>query len=664
MFKKIYSCLFCLILLASCSVDNALEENLPSIGNNDEVVFNFSVDVPLASSIISKSGSALTEDGEELGVSGLYLYTFDAAGGFIEKVEPNVVSSNGDVTTYKATVKKTVRKIHFLSNYVGAELYDATDDIGATDERFYALTTEQYVFWNVQTFATGDALAQIEDDIELYRNWAKVSVSVQGKAKDKLSNVEFAIYNQSNFATMAARTDGVVNVPEDNTYTPAVAPVFAKVVNEESLYPFENYADLTKNGGHQTYIIVKATYNGGISYYKLDLSNDREDGIKVVWDVIRNKWYQIIIEDVQREGVSTWEAAIDPENLPNNNISASSEIDAYPKISYKDDEQKLETLEVEKTTYIMTQSGAEFKSWAIYTYDNSLANDEIDTIDENVSDIFTGQISEGISGGKFTMNATMTDIGETPKSGYFYVQAGSLQRKISIILRKPYQFINYRVSPNSVNESNKENEITVHFEFPLTGVDKVDESIFPLPCYIYSDVLYTVQEGIEIEVLEGGGYRYVYLAKTPEGIGGHDVVFKLNKTEAVVQTENILLSANYFRDETLDLTINIPEKEVSSEQSVTSGQGSIRYGELFTSGSSNSLSQVSSGASISSSHDKVSITVGNNGVYTVKIKAGAKYNDLVTFTYRRNSTNYYCTISIQQILARENIYLTKKGSNE
>ena len=112
---------------------------------------------------------------------------------------------------------------------------------------------------------------------------------------------------------------------------------------------------------------------------------------------------------------------------------------------------------------------------------------------EGMSDVVDGNLSYSswIPSGNQTITIT-ANIKPAPDSGekiaYFYVVGGNLQRKIKLVLRPPYDFINPRFE--NVKNGTGTNEIAAgqqkdaYLKFSIP--EDIDESLFPIEYKIYT----------------------------------------------------------------------------------------------------------------------------------------------------------------------------------
>lgn len=117
----------------------------------------------------------------EKGVESLYLYTFNEDGEFISPVVEAVVSGNG----YTASISKETRTIHFVAN-------DGTLT-PSLESGMASLVTDKQIFWGKRTFSdipakniSNSLEAAGNNNVELLRNWAKITLNLSSEAAVKL----------------------------------------------------------------------------------------------------------------------------------------------------------------------------------------------------------------------------------------------------------------------------------------------------------------------------------------------------------------------------------------------------------------------------------------------------------------------------------------------
>lgn len=594
MLKKIYSLLASILLLSGCAADDMMQEKNPV--DDSKVALSFQVDVPSAA-VITKSTSV--PEGE-VGIENLKLVTFDGNNNLIETVSATVVNGNN----YSAVVSKETRKIQFVANYDG---YESINSVTAAS----TAATNEYVFFKELSIAGG---ATALGPVELLRNWSKISLTDNSGA---LTNVQFMVYNASTKATVAPGS-GNINVPSGNVLN--TNPTFINAGTD--IHTFEQ----STSGDSPAFVIVKAKFNGEETYYKLDLAvTNPTTGIITNYDIMRNYWYKITISEVQRKGVS-WDEVIKPGKIADNNITASTELDKYPSIAFGG-----EKLEVTKTTFVFTEAGQTLNMLATYTKDNNVNYGGLTLVQntENLSDVVNGDISMSNDNGSGRIRANINAPSSGEKVTYFYVKGGNLQRRITLILRNPYQFEDVRFYKSSdVDGNNKITQgpdETINFAFTIPA--SVDESIFPLECKIKSRTLYAVTPGVRIEAAPEGDntYYYVYTAKQA---GRHTVQFKTNAT---VTGETAELTAENFSMAKADYVTDAPLLM----------SGTAKYGSV-----GGKSSNISGTVNYTINGDTKSFEVNNGSYSKVGISKDLNDNTAVAFTYTYNFIAYKLTTTV------------------
>ncbi len=632
MIKKIYGLFSVLLLLASCATEEIEQiEIQPTDGSM--VSLSFSVDAPNALEITKATGDV------EKGVESLYLYTFNEDGEFISPVVEAVVSGNG----YTASISKETRTIHFVAN-------DGTLT-PSLESGMASLVTDKQIFWGKRTFSdipakniSNSLEAAGSNNVELLRNWAKITLNLSSEAAEKLENVSYLIYNESQLASIGYKDEGKLNIPNQDFYAPQNEPEDGKYAKlGKSVYTFEHYNQDKK----ATFVIIKAQFDGSktYTYYKIDLAvKDENDKVTRVYDVVRNYAFNITVKSVSRKG-ATWAEVIDENVIADNNITASAIMEKYPNITYDG-----EALNVTKTTFVFTGASNTLSMTATYAGAGQLSV----VPDEGMSDVVEGNLSypSWIPSGNQTITIT-ANIKPAPGSGekiaYFYVVGGNLQRKIKLVLRPPYNFINPRfenvkagAGTNVINGGLKQ-DVYLKFSIP----EDIDESLFPIEYKIYTKKLYAVEPGVRLETTGAKDWCYVYTdqvfskdekvihfktntANVGEGMGDNDKVF------LKADLFNAFSALTYSRKAPTTISPTIAGN-------VTGGSSSwngytVRY-KINNIGSENSFK------------------CGSGGAYSIALK-NVLSTDVVYFYYSGNSY-WSCQKSVSHLIEDGNIVMSR-----
>lgn len=628
MIKKLYTLFSVLLLLASCATEEIEQiEIQPTDGSM--VSLSFSVDAPNALEITKATGDV------EKGVESLYLYTFKENGEFISPVVKAEVSGNG----YTATISKETRTIHFVAN-------DGTLT-PSQESGMASLATDKQIFWGKRTFSEIPAKNisnNLEDagnnNVELLRNWAKITLNLSSEAAVKLKNVSYLIYNESQLASIGYKDAGKLNIPNQDFYAPQNEPDASRYAKSgESVYTFEHYNQDKK----ATFVIIKAQFAGNdtYTYYKIDLAvKDENDKVTRVYDVVRNYAFNITVKSVSRKG-ATWAEVIDENVIADNNITASAIMEKYPNITYDG-----EALNVTKTTFVFTGSSNTLSMTATYAGAGQLSV----VPDEGMSDVVDGNLSypSWIPSGNQTITIT-ANIKPAPGTGekiaYFYVVGGNLQRKIKLVLRPPYNFINPRFENVKVgtgtNEISAGQQEDVYLKFSIP--EDVDESLFPIEYKIYTKKLYAVESGVRLETTGKGDWYYVY---TDQVFNTDEKIIRFKTNTSNEAESDVILKSELFNPVT-DLTYTR-----ISPRSIT---GTIKFGTT-----SNNWN-IRKGESVSyTAGSKVgTFIVGDNGAYSLEIPRN--YSGNIAFSYTVNGMIFEGSGSVDQQSSGLDIILSANG---
>lgn len=615
-------------MLASCATEE-MDQIQNQSGNESKVALTFSVDAPKAIEFTKAVGNV------DKGVESLYLYTFDASGGFISPVVEATASNGG----YTALISKETRTIHFVANEGSLT--------PSTESSMASLTTDKQIFWGKRTFAATPAKdlsnnqeASGNNNIELLRNWAKITLNLSGEAQTKLSEVSYLLYQESQLATVGYTKAGEVNVPNQAFYAPANEPEPTKFAQPgSSIYTFE-HSNQNENGA---FVIVKAKFNGSrdFTYYKIDLAvKDKNDHVTRVYDLVRNYAFNITIKSVSRKGL-TWSEVIDDKTIADNNITASAIMEKYPNITYDG-----EALNVTKTTFVFTGTSNQLSMTATYTGKGQLSV----VPDGDMSEVVNGSLNypSSIPSGSQTITIT-ADIKGAPASGekvaYFYVVGGNLQRKIKLVLRPNYDFINPRlVDATGSNEIAVGQKQDVYLKFSVP--EDVDESLYPIEYKIYTKKLYAVEEGVHLETTGSGEWYYVYTDQVPS-TAERSIHFKTNTSNE--EESEVVLNADLFNAATrLTYTRKAPVIITSTVSGkVTSNNGGTNWG-----------AKDRINYKINNEGSEMSFTPGTNSRYSIRLK-NVTTTDIVYF-YSIGTYNYYCIKSVADLMENGDIDMIKQ----
>ena len=416
-------------------------------------------------------------------------------------------------------------RLHLIANYP-----DLTMSMGEEGNLIGRMPTdedisEHDVYWNyieVQNITEEQSSLLIK--VPLVRNFTKIKVDLSDELSSKFQLTGYAVHNVPNRGTVApfnvangsfanyCLTEGASvksqtyqnlkneqgylgNEPYGNTYT--------RLTNQsEFINPataFYMYERTHEGSDNPTSIIVKGKYNpdgtgnfDGIedTYYKLDfIYRDSNTNTNVYYNLLRNFEYTVKVVSIIGEGYRTPEEAI---SMPaSNNISGSTNVSNLTNIS-----DGTGRLYVSTTYQVFTDEN----SVDIYykyipdinepiTINNNLKNNggEIivtapagDVLRSSAVVESKDETSDRVGWRKITL--TPYAPGDIVKTQEIYIASGNLQRKIMLVLRRPYEMVIDILNDNDLVNKVQQSPVNVKVSIP----GGIPMSLFPLKFYLKS----------------------------------------------------------------------------------------------------------------------------------------------------------------------------------
>lgn len=482
--KKIFFALVAIFGLWSC-----VQEELPFVNGNDPVVGEG--DIVVEGSIYVPAIHDATRTFGNESITKLDILVFDENGYLIQDTEGTPVVIEGTEgttvgsfgvakdTEYKYTValgqSNYKRTIHFVayndqivsfpSYTMGQHMRYVVDVLTTTDtkEAFWGvvdlpngITGTKAV--NSTTFEPSAEVKTLLTKVPLVRNYANVTLT--NNASSYLANAEIMLYNipdkgsvvaritDSRYAQFAKRS-GTTNtektyaeISEDYVgYEPA-GMTLSNSAWGTSLYMYERHQ---QSGGNSVntpaFAIIRGNYvsstgtDSDYTYYKIDLCyTDDTTNARVLYNLLRNMRYNIILNSVSGRGESTPEAAA--EGAAANNVSFSVETINLTNIS--DGERRLS---VEYTEKVLTSGNTQYT--LKYKYEPDISTGATQNKDVQFSGL-TGDVIASYNIGTdddkdgwrtFTFTSAAID---GVKMQSIVLTAGNLQRQVRYILGNPY----------------------------------------------------------------------------------------------------------------------------------------------------------------------------------------------------------------------------------
>ena len=359
------------LLLGACTMrDTALSPQ-----DSEKVTVRFGVDVP---NFTTSRAVGIDENK----INSLELWVFDKDGHFLERAKAeNIQSSDNKTYSYEAKMTPAPEGciIHFVAN---KSLGDDTKVLTLTGKN------ESDVLFSIDGTSDGKVMTmwgrkeykEVKKDtdlgeVQVLRNMAKFGLVV---TTDKLTDVTYALYRTYDKGSIAPfdPTDlkDPFKLPSDNVVTTPTELAGVNLINSDKwIEPKEgsyHYGYERKNADAKeiSCLIVKATYEGAVCYYKIDFVNTD----KVRYDILRNHFYKVTINDVRAKGYKSSEEAL--KGLAANNLALSEEIQSFPTFS---DGAGTLVVKGDKTFFAFVDNREEFTFDVDYLKNNQPDNDNI-----------------------------------------------------------------------------------------------------------------------------------------------------------------------------------------------------------------------------------------------------------------------------------------------
>lgn len=497
------------LLLCGC----AMEPNEGLENNEQDVTVYFTVDVPEATPAISR---AVINENQ---IDNLYILVFDENGRFMKRVQASLAGNHFTATLPQSSNKRTV---HFIANYDWTTFNDAIAMTKDEGEIVAPLQSGNLIFWQRLVLNSGIYTNVFTDQpVSLIRNMAKFTLE---NSAAQLTNVKFALYNKASvgsvapFNTVTRDFELVVTEPRNVTYTGQDA------MTTDPIYAFERKNSMVVT--NPTFVIIEGTYAGATNYYKIDIIDESKN----MYDITRNVWFRILVQEVGMAGYSTVTEAI---NAPaSNNIAASVLVQSYPTIS-----DGSFVMSVNKTAFSFTTNGEVLHAIATYKTVAGVSRNDLATVtliqDVNFP-LVNGAVNYDIATGAITANIHNVPTDGAARMATIKIAAGNLSRTIRLMLHAPFNFASVSLTPSTVGSA-LDSPATLKFTIPVEA-----QYLLPFYCTITSAYLYPNFGNIEV-IYEDGLYKYKWKVYNT---GEQMIGFKTNTANAA---ETIFIEADLFK---------------------------------------------------------------------------------------------------------------------
>ena len=494
-----------ILLPTSCSFEEDLDT---STSKGEKISFTIGVELAGASHAESR---AFTETKTEK-ITSLHVAIFDvtADGSYYwDFVQATPSSSQDTDNCWEFSMELTkaekaeghTYRFHLIANYPGLTMGFGEESqlMGLLETK--AGETEHDVYWNfVELESIDDNTKTSLQHVPLVRNYAKVNLAFADGLDSKFDFVAYALYNVPKKGTVAAYNSTIkfasfVNGSTLYDYDALTTAgyygneayndgsLFTNVWKEnESTAPFYIYERKNKDADNPTCMIIKANYDNAETYYKLDFVNANGE----YYNLLRNFVYTMTVTSVMGAGYGSIDEALRQPAC--NNISGDAVAQDFTNVS-----DGTHQLFVSTTSILFTQQNpVDLYYKYIPNISNGTTNNGDVTIDGLTGSVLasstlatkdetTGQY-EGWR--KITLNPNA--VSATAASQDLVFKAGGLQRKVTLMLNKPYEGMTVNVYDPVDNDKFVNMESGKAVKVDITLPAGIPESLFPLRLFIRS----------------------------------------------------------------------------------------------------------------------------------------------------------------------------------
>lgn len=529
--------LYPLLLLAFVALTACQQEQrtAPVDQDGERVSVSFSVDVPYYAPMRTVHQEGINENE----IKTLELLVFNKAGLMADyALAKDLTKQNDGKYTFTAQLKPQTEPcvIHFVANhnyggsdsgrqYLGRKESDVLlSNLVTMTEVVQSKTIPMWARYKYNEVKEGDNLGEIK----VLRSMVKFTLeSNTGKLKD----VYYTLCNSYDCGTVAPfkriampDLDGAFNI--DNrvptipreSFLPNGDTGLGWYINSAPVYGFERK---NKMANPISCLVLRAKYDGAAdySYYKIDFV--KSDNRLERYDLLRNYWYKVSINDALAAGAPTLEEALAGPAV--NNLALSEELQAYP--SYSDGKGRLE---VEASNFILIHGEGTLTFKANYYPEGSATaqNDKLRIVDvRNATDynaiIGKGDVTIDNTTGQITARLQSALIGTSRMSDIIVGVAGDpdLMRIVRVEVRQPYSYELFAV--NGQPAANNSVTANVHgqkgaLSFVITLPEDFRAQQLPMRLRFFTEHFYP-----DASVADGGMGKFSFgLAKdgaNPEG---------------------------------------------------------------------------------------------------------------------------------------------------
>ena len=533
-------------MMVACTNDHL--EDIPTLpkenANDEKVTLNFSVTIPESQNVDSRSF------GEKATISKMYVVVFDGSGRLSESVEATLLDNNTAVNNhtevdhivqkeYQVTLKATdqSRIIHFVAYDEITNKDPLTEKLDPTTIQYASestifgedlnVTGERDVYW--QRITVSGIYASMNSDgtlsangvtpnemqlVHLVRNFAKITVNTDKvKSHTSFEYTGFVVVNTESHGTVAPY-NGTRGFPNYVASTTAGETTTYSCVSYDNLVTTQEFTgtvpsrsstnsdipttytsdakyvyERTHDDKLPTYIIIKGTWGGKATYYKVDIvkkgsANTNGYTPDQYYHILRNFAYNIVIDAVNGEGYDNPGKAA--AEAASNNISAS--VTLQPLANISDGTSRLFVNYTEKILISGKQNSVDLEFMYLPNANSTTVKNAAVYISKGNGILINSKITKTESGTNknywtYTIPVTRVDVLSEQTVTVFV--PGGLQRTVNyIMIPQAYSLVAncWDGGNQDVNRDDKQipanmnKKVTVSVKIP-TGLPS---SIFPL----------------------------------------------------------------------------------------------------------------------------------------------------------------------------------------
>ena len=458
--------LYSLLLVAFMALSACQQEQrtAPVDQDGERVTVSLSVDVPCYAPM-----RAMQEGIDENKIDRLELLVFNKAGLMADyALATNLTKVGDNQYTFTAQLKPQTEPcvIHFVANcdyggsdsgrqYLGRKESDVLlSDLVTMTEVSQAKAIPMWARHKYNEVQENSNLGEIK----LLRSMAKFTLESH---TTKLADVSYTLCNSYDCGTVApfkqaampdldgafSIVDRIPTVPRETLLANGDAGLGWYTVGTP-VYGFERKNKMAKP---ISCLVLRAKYDGATeySYYKLDFVKSANRLER--YDLLRNYWYKMTINDALAAGAATLDEALEGPAV--NNLALSEELQAYA--SYSDGKGRLE---VEATNYILIHGETTLTFKANYYPEGSATaqNDKLQIVAvRNATDYNAitgkGDVEIDNTTGQITakLNKAQFDISRISDIIVGVEGDPDLMRIVRVEVRKPYSYELFQVNGKS-----------------------------------------------------------------------------------------------------------------------------------------------------------------------------------------------------------------------